>query len=227
MKPRTKEFRDKINLALEQAGLDGRLEYSDVEALLHMAFDKGNRVAPWFQIHKTTILNLEDNIENVLLTVAGYALAAVTPESEDREITGAFLEAMHEWRDQYRRQFDPGGLLPNGERYWLPGHPTTFGAIEDGAAANRDTGEPKDYDLERVLIGWGADLEGQEVEHDLPEEFEDERLRTLWDVADSEERDLLRHMGAGMAVSHASVLCGHSDSWGGYRLKRLKERAGL
>lgn len=227
MKPRTREFRDKINLALEQAGLDGRLEYSDVEALLHMTFDKGNKRIPWFQNHKQTILYLEDGIENVLLTVAGYAFSAVTPESEDEDITYAFLRAMHDWRDQYRRQFDPGGELPNGDRYWLQAHPTAFGAIEEGARKASGGEEPADYALEQALINWGANLEVTQPEHDLPDEFDDDRLAALWEAADSEEREMLELIGAGMALSHAGQRLGHGSSWAGFRLKRLKEKVGV
>lgn len=222
---RTQQFRESIVLAIQQSGLDDRLDYSDVEAMLHMAFGQGNRAVPWWQKFKTVILGLEGGIEPVLLSVAGLALAYVRDRDarEDRELTACFLDAMHEWRDDYRRQFDPGGEV-NGERYYLPGHPTTFGEIEAGFTES--VGELADYKLEEILIRQGAQLDDEPADRETDGTFEDERLQRMWDLGDETDRAFLEHLAAGVSMSQASLLVGRAKNWGTRRLGRLKEMVG-
>lgn len=227
---RSPRFEEVVTIALEDAGI--AIPYKEFEQALHAAMGSTGHI-PWLHYNKRnmyekerSVTGLGDGFENAALTVAGTAIAfmaerGVTDNSDRRATMACMLDAFSQWAEPLRRQWDSRSEW-DGETVYL-GEPIYFSALVDGQGGEH---QAEDAILDDTLIRHGARPVPEHIEFDG--EWEDERLRAMWDVATPQERQVMLDVAHGTAMRVAAENAGYSNTVGRDKLKvQLPKRAGL
>lgn len=189
---------EKIGHALRQAGVDW-LTARELSAMLVSALHQRS-IQPWWNVHFERIVQTEadstgrNGRENLYLTIAGTAIPTIANDGPQCVGFAANKRVM-EAVDQYRASIRHQWRTPKGVT------PIT-----------------SDIDLYKDVLT--VEMDDSEDEPTIT----DPRLLDVLSKATPDERELLSLIASGVTVRQASILLGYSESWGPYRLARIRER---
>lgn len=217
---RSKQFQFTIQYALEDAGINN-FDWRDIERAVHHAMGKARKL-PWWACNFKQIYQREQNAsgdpasanENMALAIAGLTIGAMAAGEDD--LMTAVFGALHEYQEVVRRSYDNHRSSAGREFY----EPIGFGQFEEEW---NDTFEGA-FDIGTALEAAGARPLMPEST-DIPDEWEDERLRALWAEASEEEREFMADLAAGTPRTVAGMTLGKSAGAGSDMVRRLRKRA--